>query len=44
MKPAWQPDLVMTVAAKLCFWGLVASLLMTFAYRRGLRVLDHNGG
>ena len=40
----WQPDLVMTVAAKLCFWGLVASLLMTFAYRRGLRVLDHNGG
>jgi ABC-2 type transport system permease protein len=40
----WQPEYAAMVAVKLIFWGVVASLLVTFVYRRGLRALDVNGG
>jgi len=40
----WQPEFAALVALKLVFWGVVASLLVTWIYRRGLRALDVNGG
>jgi ABC-2 type transport system permease protein len=40
----WQPEYAGLVALKLVFWGAVATVLVTFVYRRGLRVLDVNGG
>jgi ABC-2 type transport system permease protein len=40
----WQPELAAWVAAKLVFWGILATVLVTWTYRRGLRVMDVNGG
>jgi ABC-2 type transport system permease protein len=40
----WQPELAAWVAVKLVFWGLVATALVTWTYRRALRVMDINGG
>ena len=40
----WQPEAAAVVLAKLVFWGIVSSLVVTWVYRRGLRSLDVNGG
>ena len=40
----WQPEFAGVVALKLLLWGLVATALVTWVYRRGLRTLDVNGG
>ncbi len=40
----WQPELAAWVALKLLFWGVVATALLMFVYRRALRALEVNGG
>jgi ABC-2 type transport system permease protein len=40
----WQPELAGLVALKLVCWGGVATACLIWIYRRGLRVLDVNGG
>lgn len=40
----WQPEYAALVALKLVCWGVVATVLVTWVYRRGLRTLDVNGG
>jgi ABC-2 type transport system permease protein len=40
----WQPELAAWVALKLLFWGVVATALLMFVYRRALGALEVNGG
>jgi ABC-2 type transport system permease protein len=40
----FEPWVALEVAAKLLGWGLVLAGLVAWLYRRGLRVLDVNGG
>ncbi len=38
------PERAAQTAAALVIWGVLAALLLTLLYRRGLRALDVNGG